>query len=877
MLLKKFDFLSPSITLYYFDQKRHSSYIGGLLTILMVIFSFFIIIQYSFIKVYPSESSLLIFRNYDKVVNLFFNQTGLFHYIWIVNENNILDNNKYNNLIQLNNLKKGILRIYMANTYDNYEYNSSNLKNKDHWVYDTCSNYIDEDDLQYDISFSSCIKYYYNSNDKKYYSINDDTNFRWPYINQNISNFENVYFGIFVERCQNNTILNEILGDCHPEDKIDEYLHNFNNIFLSFINKQIQTNNKNTPFKYNSHKIYDNLSKNKFYFFIHDLTFIYFNYKESNFLKNNIIDYNSFMLDEDKTNRIYNMNKNKLLIAYILHSKKYINEFTRRNNNDILEFISDVGGSIYIIYILFYGFNFILNEKIIIRNFQKFLNNGDNDLIHRHINYERNKAYSFKTNYSHDLMIKNDRYNSLKSSYLGKNDLTNLTNNFINEANKKTHNNNYTIKISKINEEKERNKADNIIVINNNSFINENIHNKYISKKSLNKYNSLKIDKKRYDDKFEDLRGYQKTYTLNKSSNESPSITKIKTIIKNNDLNFVKVNKKSDKFLNCENFSPKRLENSDVNSKHKIVDTSSVSLLNATNQNKVNNLILNKFIKESEIKDTINSNVEKAVELNTFTKLNSKFRYSNKILPRQKGSAKLINNSINMINNIYENKNDKKGNKFLNSNLGSNIKRKSCQEMNNIKKEKEVSLHKNRNKSKKGGSFLKLHENKEEKHLSLFSKRSGNNSNISIIPERNNENNFQQIEKNVIVHHHHKKTFPNNGLDKRRKARQSFELETKSLKRNKMSSNKHLINQNDNEFAKTIKISQLSLKILCNYIFICKSRGNNIYIIDNFRKKLLSEEYLYILHINMFIFKQKFGCKSNLEQVYLLEELYNDF
>ena len=52
---------------------------------------------------------------------------------------------------------------------------------------------------------------------------------------------------------------------------------------------------------------------------------------------------------------------------------------------------------------------------------------------------------------------------------------------------------------------------------------------------------------------------------------------------------------------------------------------------------------------------------------------------------------------------------------------------------------------------------------------------------------------------------------------------------------------------------------------------------SDIFILDNFRKKLLSEEYLYILHLNMFIFKQKYGCKSNLEQGHLLEEIYNDY
>ena len=74
-----------------------------------------------------------------------------------------------------------------------------------------------------------------------------------------------------------------------------------------------------------------------------------------------------------------------------------------------------------------------------------------------------------------------------------------------------------------------------------------------------------------------------------------------------------------------------------------------------------------------------------------------------------------------------------------------------------------------------------------------------------------------------------------------------------------------------------IQDDQLSVQKICNYICLCKKRSNNIYFLNNFRQKLLSEEYLYILHINMFIFKQRYGCKSYLEQLYLLDELYNDY
>ena len=78
-----------------------------------------------------------------------------------------------------------------------------------------------------------------------------------------------------------------------------------------------------------------------------------------------------------------------------------------------MEFINGIGGSLFLIYIFFYGLNYILNERIKIWNFQRFLNDRDNGLIYRHINYERNKAYSFKSNvytsnFQNDLTYKND-------------------------------------------------------------------------------------------------------------------------------------------------------------------------------------------------------------------------------------------------------------------------------------------------------------------------------------------------------------------------------------------------------------------------------------------------------------------------------------
>ena len=85
------------------------------------------------------------------------------------------------------------------------------------------------------------------------------------------------------------------------------------------------------------------------------------------------------------------------------------------------------------------------------------------------------------------------------------------------------------------------------------------------------------------------------------------------------------------------------------------------------------------------------------------------------------------------------------------------------------------------------------------------------------------------------------------------------------------------INQQKRKLVSIFQNYELTPKNIFNYICLCKEDENNIYVLNKFKNKLLSEEYLYILHINMFIFKEKFGCKSNLQQELLLEEIYNDY
>ena len=148
--------------------------------------------------------------------------------------------------------------------------------------------------------------------------------------------------------------------------------------------------------------------------------------------------------------------------------------------------------------------------------------------------------------------------------------------------------------------------------------MNDNSNNKYISNNYLPKYNSLKLDNK-YINRFEKLQGYHKSFTYNKSSNESQSFSNIKTIIKKDNLDFVKI-KKNPQTKNAEHIISKRNDSSDINSKQKIIETSSISLLNATNPNQ-NRIIISSSNNDID-NNTPQSNAEKMIGPNIFSKLN---------------------------------------------------------------------------------------------------------------------------------------------------------------------------------------------------------------------------------------------------------------
>ena len=103
---------------------------------------------------------------------------------------------------------------------------------------------------------SACIKKYYSKKSKKYYDIRD-TIFEWPEIAYGTFNENNKVYGLFIQKCNNDTI-KEILGEeyqCKTNEELEKYfnIQGSRIIHLYFINNYINAlncENTNNQFLY---------------------------------------------------------------------------------------------------------------------------------------------------------------------------------------------------------------------------------------------------------------------------------------------------------------------------------------------------------------------------------------------------------------------------------------------------------------------------------------------------------------------------------------------------------------------------------------------------------------------------------------------------
>ena len=383
MTLKNLDYLSPKISLFFYGRRRHSAFLGGILTILMII-SCFTYIFYLCLDVCKHNTSVFQYYRHlfkDPGVYLFNNTEGIFHFFQFYNPKNKSYYGKFNSKY---------IRFFMTSISDEYKSNPQILSENDHWVYDNCRDRIDNEFIDDDIfantsfEYGICLRYYYNKINKKYYPIEDSNNFIYPHL-ANIELNMNYSIATVIEKCDNNSILTEALGFCADEKDIQDYLKVNYGLNFNVLEHEINPENYTNQIYYFIYGISSTLQASK----IKEHNIIFVPLKTD--VKGGILIprrkqkmtysfYDYYQRDEET-----NTKNSKILSIYnfCLSPAGFV---FKSDYETIYDCFPKMGGIIQLIYYVFFGINFFYNRFTIINDTKRlFFQLNNNERANRNI------------------------------------------------------------------------------------------------------------------------------------------------------------------------------------------------------------------------------------------------------------------------------------------------------------------------------------------------------------------------------------------------------------------------------------------------------------------------------------------------------------
>jgi len=383
MTLKNLDYLSPKISLFFYGRRRHSAFLGGILTILMII-SCFTYIFYLCLDVCRHNTSVFQYYRHlfkDPGVYLFNNTEGIFHFFQFYNPKNKSYYGKFNSKY---------IRFFMTSISDEYKSNPQILSENEHWVYDNCRDRIDNEFIDDDIfantsfEYGICLRYYYNKINKKYYPIEDSNNFIYPHL-ANIELNMNYSIATVIEKCDNNSILTEALGFCADEKDIQDYLKVNYGLNFNVLEHEINPENYTNQIYYFIYGISSTLQASK----IKEHNIIFVPLKTD--VKGGILIprrkqkmtysfYDYYQRDEET-----NTKNSKILSIYnfCLSPAGFV---FKSDYETIYDCFPKMGGIIQLIYYVFFGINFFYNRFTIINDTKRlFFQLNNNERANRNI------------------------------------------------------------------------------------------------------------------------------------------------------------------------------------------------------------------------------------------------------------------------------------------------------------------------------------------------------------------------------------------------------------------------------------------------------------------------------------------------------------
>ena len=361
----KIDFLSPSISLYFNSKKTHTSKISGFLVIIMISLG----ASYSFILLYNVLNHLnvisLIYKKFEWEAGYYpMNSNNLFYFFQIFSS----ENGGYFDKFDFK-----YIRVYTTYVHNNLE--QSQLKYYDHWVFDECREDIDNKDINKDLfenivnfTNSACLRYYYNSDEKKYYSL-EEKEFIWPHLEHGISRRDNVFLTTILEKCSNDSVITNLLGNCTTSENIEEYIKKYFGFYMYLLDNSIDPTNYTNPIQNYFQIISTGIGNSK--------TFVenYMHFAPVRMrtkvgeIFSTYSDINSFFFDFNRKGTAESLNRILLKNYYLMQNN--INIYERRYDG-VLDILSNIGGIAQLLFYIFYTFNYIYYKYIIIMDTNHF-------------------------------------------------------------------------------------------------------------------------------------------------------------------------------------------------------------------------------------------------------------------------------------------------------------------------------------------------------------------------------------------------------------------------------------------------------------------------------------------------------------------------
>ena len=360
-MINSIDFLSPPITLFHLERRTHTSKLGACLVISLVVIclSYAIFLIYNLIA--HKKMTYIFHKKFEFEAGYYsFNSSSIFHFIQIFSPLNGGYFDKFDSRY---------VRAYTTYVQSNLTY--SNLDLYDHWVFDTCRKDIDDKDLDHSLfqnvdNFTNgvCIRYYYNKLERKYYSL-EDKGFIWPSLEHGISQRKNVYLTTIVQKCSNDSIINELFGQCPPQKEIDDYVSKYFGIYLYFTDIQVDPTNFENPVTQYLQVVSTGIGTSQTYVesYIHYSPLKVITKIGSIFGKTREI--NSFYFDFNRKGAANNAGEKYYTITRYYHLMQNNVQIYERRYNNIFDIFSEIGGITQFIFYLFYWINYAYNQFIV--------------------------------------------------------------------------------------------------------------------------------------------------------------------------------------------------------------------------------------------------------------------------------------------------------------------------------------------------------------------------------------------------------------------------------------------------------------------------------------------------------------------------------